>query len=91
MINLAKIFSSLQKGFLKNLLEGAGLALATTGASLVALHTAIAYFQSVSSGVPSALLGLLGLSGFDIFFTLILGAIVAKHKAKVTSVILKKK
>lgn len=91
MINLSTIFASAQKGFLKNFLEGAGLALGVSGVTLLSLQQAISYFEEKAYGVSAALLGLLGLSGFDIFFALILGAIVAKHKAKVGGLVLKKK
>jgi hypothetical protein len=91
MINLSTIFASTQKGFLKNFLKGAGLALGVSGVTLLSLQQAISYFEEKSYGVPAALLGLLGLSGFDVFFALILGAIVAKHKAKVGNLVLRKK
>lgn len=91
MINLSTIFASLQKGFLKNVLDGAGVALGTSGVTLVTLHEAINLFNDKVNSVPSALLQLLGLSGFDIFFALILGAIVSKHKANMSKLILKKK
>lgn len=91
MINLSTIFASAQKGFLKNFLEGAGLALGASGITLLSLQQAITYFQQKAYGVPAALMGLLGLSGFDIFFALILGAIIAKHKAKVGNLVLRKK
>ena len=91
MINLSTIFASAQKGFLKNFLEGAGLALGSAGITLFTLQQAISYFEQTVYGVPAALLGLLGLSGFDIFFALIIGAIIARHKSKIGSLVLKKK
>lgn len=91
MTSLSTIFSSLQKGFLKNVLEGAGVALGTTGVMLVALHQAINYFEQQAYSVPTALLQLLGLSGFDVFFSLILGAIVSRHQANIGKLVLRKK
>ncbi|MEB3767720.1 DUF2523 family protein [Acinetobacter sp. MD2] len=91
MINLATILKSTQKGFLKNVLEGAGVALGTTGVTLVALHQAINYFEQTANSIPSALMQLMGLSGFDIFFSLILGAMVAKHQANISKLVLRKK
>ena len=79
MASLSTLFSSLQKGFLKNVLTGAGLTLATGGAILTALNTAIDQFKSSLGSVSSSLLQLAGVAGFDIAFSIVLGAIAARY------------
>lgn len=79
MASLSTIFSSLQKGFLKNVLEGAGITLLTAGSILTALNTAINQFQSSLGDISTSLLGLAGICGFDIAFSIVLGAISARY------------
>lgn len=79
MGSLSTLLSSLQKGFLKNALTGAGLTLATGGTILTALNTAIDQFKSSLGAVSSSLLQLAGLSGFDVAFSIVLGAIAARY------------
>lgn len=91
MASIGDLFKSFQKGFLKNVLEGAGVALATSGTSMLVISQMIDSFKSHINSVPATLLQLMGVSGFDIFFSLILGAIVARNYADTTKVFLKKK
>lgn len=79
MANLSSLLSSLQKGFLKNALTGAGLTLATGGAILTALNTAIDQFKSSLGAVSASLLQLAGVAGFDVAFSIVLGAIAARY------------
>lgn len=79
MASLTTIFSSLQKGFLKNVLEGAGITLLTAGSILTALNTAIDQFKASLGDISTALLGLAGICGFDIAFSIVLGAIAARY------------
>ncbi|MQZ56012.1 DUF2523 domain-containing protein [Acinetobacter junii] len=76
---LSTLFASLQKGFLKNVLTGAGITLATGGAILTALNTAVNQFKSSLGAVSSTLLQLAGVCGFDIAFSIVLGAIAARY------------
>ena len=75
---LASILKSVNKGFLKDFLTGAGLTLATSGTTLVALNQVIQHFKNTVNGMPPLALSLAHLSGIDVAFSLILGAIVAK-------------
>lgn len=79
MASLSTIFASLQKGFLKNVLEGAGITLLTSGGILTALNTAIDQFKSSLGAVSSSLLQLAGVCGFDVAFSIVLGAIAARY------------
>lgn len=78
MMNIGTIFASLQKGFLKNVLTGAGLTLGTASISLVAFKTAFNHFKNSVNSVSADILGLAALGGFDIFFSLIIGAMVTR-------------
>lgn len=91
MASIGDLFKIFQKGFFKNALEGAGLALATSGASMLVINKMIGTFRSSTDGIPQAFIQLMGLSGFDVFFSLILGAIVARNYADTTKIFLKKK
>lgn len=79
MSSLSTLFASLQKGFLKNILTGAGITLATSGALLLVLNTAVTTFKSSLGAIPLTVLNLAGLAGFDYAFSIILGAIVTKY------------
>lgn len=79
MSSLSTLFSSLQKGFLKNALTGAGVTLATSGALLIVLNQAITVFKNSLGVISATVLNLAGLAGFDYAFSIILGAIVTKY------------
>lgn len=91
MSSLTTLLQSVQKGFLKRVLEGAGLTLLTTGSMLVFLNQAIDFFKSSTNQVPATLLQLMGLSGFDIFFSLILGAMLTRYSQQSVKTFLGKK
>ncbi|WP_396233854.1 DUF2523 domain-containing protein [Acinetobacter baumannii] len=90
MSSLATIFASLQKGFLKNVLTGAGLTLASSATVLVVLDTAVTAFKNSLGGVPTTILNLAGLAGFDYSFSIILGAIVTRYVQTSSKLTLKK-
>lgn len=79
MASLSTLFASAQKGFLKNVLEGAGITLGTAGASLVIINSMITHFSNSVNQLPAVLLQMCGVSGLHIYFSLVLGAIVTKH------------
>ncbi|KAA8730779.1 DUF2523 domain-containing protein [Acinetobacter qingfengensis] len=91
MSSLSTLLASAQKGFLKRILEGAGIGLGTAGVSMLLLKSAISVFQNTLNGIPVAVFQLIGLSGIDIFFSLILGAIVTKHQANLSKLFFTKK
>lgn len=78
-MGLVTLLKSVQKGFLKNVLTGAGLTLGTSGVILASLNTAISHFKNATNSLPVQILGLAHLAGFDYFFSIILGAMVAKQ------------
>lgn len=91
MSSLSTLLTSLQRGFLKNVLEGAGIALGTSALLLVSLNTAINAFRSSLGNIPTAILDLAGLAGFDIGFSVILGAIVARYVQNAGKLTLRRK
>ncbi|HAV4527649.1 TPA: DUF2523 domain-containing protein [Acinetobacter baumannii] len=90
MSSLATIFASLQKGFLKNVLQGAGLTIATSATVLVVLDTTVTAFKTSLGGIPTTILNLAGLAGFDYSFSIILGAIVTRYVQTSSKLTLKK-
>lgn len=87
---MISLFKGLQKGFLKDVLTGAGLTLGTAAINLTALNTVITKFKSDLNGIPSDLLGLASLAGIDIAISITLGAIVTRHALSSTKLTLKK-
>lgn len=90
MSNIATVFSSLQKGLLKNVLTGAGVTLATSGALLLVLNTAVTTFKNSLGSISVTVLNLAGLAGFDYAFSIILGAIVTKYVQSSSKLTLRK-
>lgn len=91
MNSLTTLLTSLQRGFLKNVLQGAGLTLFTSGVMLLFLNEGIDFFTSSLGQLPNTLVQLMGLSGFDIFFSLILGATLTRYTQLSTKTFLGRK
>lgn len=89
-MSMISLFKGLQKGWLKDVLTGAGLTLGTAAINLTALNTVITKFKSDLNGIPSDLLGLASLAGIDIAISITLGAIVTRHALSSTKLTLKK-
>lgn len=87
---MISLFKGLQKGWLKDVLTGAGLTLGTAAINLTALNTVITKFKSDLNGIPSDLLGLASLAGIDVAMSITLGAIVTRHALSSTKLTLKK-
>lgn len=89
-MSMISLFKGLQKGWLKDVLTGAGLTLGTAAINLTALNTVITKFKSDLNGIPSDLLGLASLAGIDVAMSITLGAIVTRHALSSTKLTLKK-
>ncbi|WP_228705511.1 hypothetical protein [Acinetobacter pittii] len=72
MASLSTLFASAQKGFLKNVLQGAGITLGTAGISLAIINTMITHFSNSVHQLPVVLLQMAGVTGLDIYFRLYL-------------------
>lgn len=89
-MSLSTILQSIQKGTLKNILTGAGLALTTSSISYVAFQQAVNAVQQKAYGIPGDLIAILHLAGFDIFFSTVLAAIVTRLSLNAGNLALKK-
>lgn len=78
MGGLSGLLKAVNKGWLRDVLVGAGLTLATAGVSLTVFNQLINSFKNNLNSVPHDILALAHIAGFDIYFSLILGAIVTK-------------
>lgn len=89
-MSLSSLLQDLQKGALKNILTGAGVALTTSSISYLAFQQAVNAVQSQAYGIPGDLIALLHLAGFDIFFSTVLAAIVTRLSLNAGNLALKK-
>lgn len=89
-MSLTSLLQSVQKGTLKNILTGAGVALTTSSISYLAFQQAVSAVQQQSYGIPGDLIAILHLAGFDIFFSTILAAIVTRVSINAGNLALKK-
>ena len=91
MGSLAALLKSLNKGWLKSVLSGAGLTLGTAAASMIIINQLIEKFKNSVSTVPADVLGLAHIAGFDYAVSIILGAIVTAALAESGKLSLRKK
>jgi hypothetical protein len=87
---LSDLFTSLQKGTLKNVLTGAGLMLGTNAIFLTAFATAVNVLKNSVGSVSADVLSLAHLAGFDWAMSLILGSIVTRLTLNSSKLALKK-
>ena len=90
MSGLTGILKSVNKGFLKDLLTGAGLTRVTSGATLIIFGQMVNVFRGNINSVPSDILALAHIAGFDIFFSLVFGAYVTKFTMSAGNLSLRK-
>ena len=89
-MSLSSLLQDLQKGALKNILTGAGVALTPSSISYIAFQQAVNAVQQQSYGIPGDLIAILHLAGFDIFFSTVLAAIVTRLSLNAGNLALKK-
>lgn len=87
---LVDIFTSLQKGQLKNMLTGAGIMLTSSAIFMTAFAAAVNQFRNSLNGVSGDALALAHLAGFDIAMSIILSAIVTRLSLNSSKLMLKK-
>lgn len=78
MNSLAALLKSVDRGWLKNILGGAGLALGSAGLSMIFISQFIERFRSNVNSIPHDVLSIAHIAGFDYGISIVLGAIVAK-------------
>ena len=91
MSSLSTMLASLNKGFLKNMLEGAGITLGVAGITLFSLNQAITHFKASLGSLSVAALQLANMMGLDTAFSIVLGAIVARYTQKTTQLVFKRR
>lgn len=89
-MSLVSILKSVNKGFLKDALTGAGVTLATSGSVLIAINALVDKLRDTTTGMPPQALAFMHLAGIDIAMSMILGAIVGKHVISSSNLMLKK-
>ena len=87
---LADLFTSLQKGTLKNVLTGAGVMLTTNVVVLATFQAAVNSLRSGLNSISADVLSLASLTGVDIGMSLILGAVVTRLTLNSSKLVLKK-
>lgn len=90
-MSLISILKNIQRGFLKEVLLGAGLTLGTSAISMTMLKTAITYMQKNTGSISADVAGLASLSGIDVAMSIVLGAIVSRHAIQSSKLTLMKK
>lgn len=87
---LANMLKGINKGWLKQMLLGAGLTLGAAAGSMTFINQLIGMFRSNASSIPADILGLAHVAGFDYAISIILGAIVASVAMNAGSLSLRK-
>ena len=88
---LAGLLKNLNKGWLKEMLLGAGLTLGAAAGSMIFINQLIDMFKSNANSIPADILSLAHIAGFDYAISIILGAIVASVAKNAGSLTLRKK
>lgn len=88
---LAGLLKGLNKGWLKEMLLGAGLTLGAAAGSMVFINQLINLFKSNANSIPADILSLAHIAGFDYAISIVLGAIVASVALNAGSLSLRKK
>lgn len=87
----AGLLKGLNKGWLKEMLVGAGLTLGAAAGSMIFINQLINNFKNNVNSIPADILGLAHIAGFDYAISIILGAIVASVAKNAGSLSLRKK
>lgn len=89
-MSLASILQGVQKGFLKDILTGAGVSLVTSSAVYLAFQAAVNELKQATYGIAGDILMILHISGFDIFMSSILAALATYLTISATRLSLEK-
>lgn len=87
---LSGLLKGLNKGWLKQMLLGAGLTLGAAAGSMVFINQLIELFKTNANSIPADILSLAHIAGFDYAISIILGAIVASVAMNAGSLALRK-
>lgn len=75
---LARLLTSLSRGFLKNALTGAGIMLATYATVMLAFNQALDALRGSMNGIPANVMVFISMAGFDQGISIILGAMATR-------------
>lgn len=75
---LVRLLTSLSRGLLRNVLTGAGVMLGSYAVIMVAYNSAVNAVHNSMGGIPSDVLALISLAGFDTSMSIILSAIATR-------------
>lgn len=89
-MSLISLFKGLQKGWLKDVLTGAGLTLGTSAVVLTALNTAVAHLRGSVNQMSADILMVMNLAGIDVAMSIIIGAVVTRHTMQASKLFLQK-
>lgn len=87
---LANLLKGINKGWLKDVLSGAGLTLGTAALSMVFISELIDMFKGNLNSIPAGVLGIAHIAGFDYAISIVLGAIVTAAAKNAGSLSLRK-
>lgn len=90
-MSLTAILKSVNRGFLKDALGGAGIALATSGAILITINSMIDNLRDATTNMPPIALTFAHLAGIDVGLSIFCGALVAKYVHQSSNIVLQKK
>ena len=88
---LANLLKAINKGWLKDVMLGAGLTLGAAAGSMIFINQLINMFKYNANSIPADILSLAHIAGFDYAISIILGAIVASVAKNAGSLTLRKK
>ncbi|WP_026470759.1 DUF2523 family protein [Alkanindiges illinoisensis] len=84
------VVESSQKGFLKNVLTGAGVMLTSSAIFMTTFTAAVDKMKSMLGGVPSDVLAFAHLLGLDLYMSLILSAYLTRMALNASKLTLRK-
>ncbi len=76
---LAKLFKNLNRGWLKEMLIGAGITLGTSATGITIFMTMLEKFKDTATGMPPLALTFAHLLGLDVGLSILIGAMLARY------------
>ncbi len=83
---LAKLFKNLNRGWLREMLIGAGITLGTSTAGIAMFTQMLNHFRQTANGMPPTALAFAHLLGLDVGLSLVIGAMLARYTLKKVNV-----
>lgn len=90
-MSLSSLIKSANSGFLKTVLAGAGISLATSSISYIAFQSAVNSIKNQASSVSGDILLIMHIAGLDVFMSSILGAVATYFALSASKLSLRRK